>query len=105
MLRAAQLAADASRSVLLLVPWVGAEQQPLIYPAGLTFSSHQEQAEYILTGECVVWAECVAVATQKQARLSSSSSNSSNSSSRSKLSTHRRVSVLVNVLSGSTQAD
>jgi hypothetical protein len=53
MLRAAQLSADASRTVLLLVPWVSAEQQPLIYPAGLTFSSHQEQADYILQGEWV----------------------------------------------------
>jgi hypothetical protein len=53
MLRAAQLAADESRTVLLMVPWVSAEQQPLIYPAGLTFNSHQEQAEYILQGERV----------------------------------------------------
>ncbi|WIA36591.1 hypothetical protein OEZ86_007880 [Tetradesmus obliquus] len=48
MLRAAQLSAEPSRSVLLMVPWVSAEQQPLIYPEGLTFSSHAEQAEYIL---------------------------------------------------------
>lgn len=50
MLRAAQLSAEPSRSVLLMVPWVSAEQQPLIYPEGLTFSSHAEQAEYILQG-------------------------------------------------------
>jgi hypothetical protein len=52
MLRAAQLAADdATRNVVLVVPWVSEEQQPLIYPAGSTFSSHAEQAEYILQGE------------------------------------------------------
>eukprot|EP00882_Tetradesmus_deserticola_P026687 GHRQ01029466.1.p2 GENE.GHRQ01029466.1~~GHRQ01029466.1.p2 ORF type:complete len:128 (+),score=28.87 GHRQ01029466.1:131-514(+) len=51
MLRAAQLAADASHTVVLVVPWVGAEQQALIYPAGLTFDSHQQQADYILQGE------------------------------------------------------
>lgn len=50
MLRAAQLAADGSRQVLLVVPWVAAEQQPLLYPPGVTFSSHQEQADYILEG-------------------------------------------------------
>eukprot|EP00775_Hariotina_reticulata_P003919 gene3919-4173_t len=49
MLRAAHLAADHHQhTVVLVVPWVTPEQQPLIYPAGLTFSSHEQQAEYIL---------------------------------------------------------
>lgn len=52
MLRAAHLAAgDATRTVLLVVPWVEPEQQALIYPPGLTFETREQQAEYILKGE------------------------------------------------------
>jgi hypothetical protein len=53
MLRAAHLAhGDASRKVLLVVPWVDLEQQALIYPPNLTFETREQQAEYILKGVC-----------------------------------------------------
>eukprot|EP00879_Flechtneria_rotunda_P025238 GHRR01026809.1.p1 GENE.GHRR01026809.1~~GHRR01026809.1.p1 ORF type:complete len:472 (+),score=154.55 GHRR01026809.1:87-1502(+) len=49
MLRAAHLAAgDLTRKVILVVPFVPLDQQPLIYPEGVTFATHEEQAEYIL---------------------------------------------------------
>jgi hypothetical protein len=52
MLRAAHLAdGDATRKVLLVVPWVDVEQQVLIYPKGVTFETREQQAEYILKGE------------------------------------------------------
>lgn len=51
MLRAAHLAAEQQRKVMLVVPWLAPEEQARIHPAGLTFSSQQEQAEYILEGE------------------------------------------------------
>lgn len=51
MLRAAHLAADPQRKVMLVVPWLTAEEQARIYPAGLTFSTQEEHAEYILNGE------------------------------------------------------
>jgi hypothetical protein len=63
MLRAAHLAADHHQhAVVLVVPWVTPEQQSLLYPAGLSFSSHEQQAEYILKGE-----HCVHVAVAQAA--------------------------------------
>lgn len=50
MLRAAHLAADPKRKVLLVVPWVELDQQVLIYPKGVTFETKQQQADYILNG-------------------------------------------------------
>jgi len=55
MLRAAHLASgDSSRKVLLVVPWVEVEQQPLIYPHGMTFDTREQQAEYILKGATAI---------------------------------------------------
>lgn len=48
MLRAAHLAADPTRKVLLVVPWVEPEQQALIFPPGVTFETREQQAEFIL---------------------------------------------------------
>lgn len=51
MLRAAHLAhGDATRKVLLVVPWVDLDQQTLIYPHGMSFETRELQAEYILKG-------------------------------------------------------
>jgi hypothetical protein len=44
--------------VLLVVPWVEPEQQPLIFPPGVVFQTRQEHAEYILKGGCCM---CVCV--------------------------------------------
>lgn len=55
MLRVAHLAADPQRRVALVVPWVVPEQQPLIYPAGVTFTCKEEQAEFILQGKNGQW--------------------------------------------------
>jgi hypothetical protein len=53
MLRAAHLSAgDPTRTVMLVVPWLDVEQQQLIFPPGLTFDTREQQAEYILKGEC-----------------------------------------------------
>jgi Ca2+/H+ antiporter len=63
MLRAAHLAhGDASRKVLLVVPWVELEQQALIYPPNLTFETREQQAEYILKGVCSIVTVTVTVA-------------------------------------------
>lgn len=47
MLRAAQLAADPSRLVALVVPWLPPEEQPQIFPRGMVFDSPEAQAAYV----------------------------------------------------------
>lgn len=55
MLRAAHLSTDSSHKVMLVVPWLVPDQQQLLYPAGLTFATPEEHAEYIVKGEST-WA-------------------------------------------------
>ncbi|EOY08479.1 UDP-Glycosyltransferase superfamily protein isoform 3 [Theobroma cacao] len=47
LFRAAYLAKSAKQNVTLLVPWLCRSDQELVYPSNLTFSSPEEQENYI----------------------------------------------------------
>lgn len=54
MLRAAYLAKDSHRKVILVVPWLPPEEQPKVFPKGVTFATKEEHAKYILEGKLAI---------------------------------------------------
>lgn len=47
LFRAAYLAKDGERKIILVIPWLSLKDQKLVYPNGTTFSSPSEQESYI----------------------------------------------------------